>query len=745
MSFQTEGVGKTTTTLDNDAIQTENESGLPDQSDKTITDILSRWDKHGEEYGFKAETDYFHLPFLIQKHSAYSKLQGFYGFHASFSVRLVWNADPFVQGLYMLAYVPPNVFPCESVLEDDKIISEAVFLSGCPRVIFNINSEVHAELTVPFNSPLNFLRTGEASQETLGYFFVVPLSPARGPTCFNQLDYNLYFRFTNLRTYGAYPADFEVEGSWSRAIAQSEARSKINTIDSIGSSIEGFINSFSDENSSFTDKADWIIGGASKIADLMGWSKPLNSATPSVVQTSHYHDMLSSDGIFNAPKMAMNSDSGISKIDLSCRNIDELNISNALSRPNLLPFESNGVRSKKHNWASSDPHGNELYSITMNPSEMYVTSGSKHINTHLSYIAKMFTFWRGSLKVMFKFASTAFQTGRLRIVYVPEAAVDTSMDMLPYTYAHIVDIRQPSSWEFEIPYVREKPWLTRDQSNGNIFILVETPLKAACSVLQDVDYSIFVSAGKDLEFSVPVLPKHTPDLNSSTRPGRAIAQSNAYTSEQYAMLAGRGHREFEMDPSVPIVMIPNSNAKSSIANKLAIGDPVRSLRSVIKRFYSGSDSFWNKTNHAEIHCQMRPVGLAAGTNFDMLCYVSSLYAFWRGGMRFYAQNMAQASVQLLMKGYENGDMCAMTGHSPSIPALTETSPIVDIGLLEATKVEVPYYFTTRCKSTYAPTVDIQPTLIYTTFDAPRDIRVVRAAADDFDLGYLVGAPCTTPL
>lgn len=648
----------------------------------------------------------------------------------------------------MLAYVPPNVFPSEGVLEDDKIISEAVFLSGCPRVIFNINSEVHAELTVPFNSPLNFLRTGEVSQETLGYFFVVPLCPARGPTCFNQLDYNLYFRLTNVRTYGAYPADFDVNGSWSRAIAQSEARSKINTIDSLGSSIEGFINSFSDENSSFMDKADWLVGGASKIADLMGWSKPLNTATPSVVQTSHYHDLLSSDGVFNAPKMAMNSDAGVTKIDLSCRNIDELNIANALSRPNLLPFDSNGVRSKKHNWASSDPHGNQLYSINMHPHEMYVTSGTRHINTHLSYVAKIFTFWRGSLKIMFKFASTAFQTGRLRIVYVPEAVVDTTMDMLPYTYAHIVDIRQPSSWEFEIPYVREKPWLAQNESNGAIFIMVETPLKAACSVLQDVDYCIFVSAGKDLEFAYPTLPGHTPDLNYSHRPGRAIAQSDtspAYTPQQLAMLAGKGHREFEMDPSVPIVMIPNANAKSSVANKLALGDPVRSLRSIIKRFYTGSDANWNNENHPMIKCQMRPVGQAAGTNFDMLTYVSCIFAFWRGGMRFYAQNLSQAEVYLTMEPLTSGDMCAMNGLAYSPPNFVHSSPIVNIGLLEATKVEIPYYFPTRCMSVYAPHASYYPTLNYATFNASRHIRITRAAADDFDLGYLVGAPCTDPI
>ena len=676
--------------------------------------------------------------------TTFNKLDGFYGFTADFTIRLVWNSDPFVQGLYMLAYSPPGAYPPQG-LGDPQVVADAMYFSGCPRVIFNINSQVHAQLTVPYVGPDTFIKTGHDYQPLLGDFYVVPICEAEGPSCFNKLDYNVYFRLENLRTYGVYPGEFDIEGNYdSFAIAQSlsESLQKANNVLATGSSVASFIDNFVPGTNSMYEKAEWLTGGASKIADLLGWSKPFNYNSLSSVQVASYIDTTTADSNFNGAKMAVNIDAGISKLDLSGRKMDDLLISNVLSRPNLIPFEISGTVSKKHNWSSSDDVGTQLYYFDIQPSKFAVSTSHGTINTHLSYVSHLFKVWRGSIKLMFKFASTAFQTGRLRLVFVPEAdAVPPNMNMLPYCYAHIIDLREPSTWEVEIPYLRERPWLTTTEKTGKLIVLVETPLKAACSVLQSINYAIFASAGKDLEFAIPLIPSVHPIPNVTTRPARIESQSG-YTNEQLSMLQARGHQQYEMEAPLPVELIPSSSIGSKTAHRVAIGDPVRSLRTLLKKFTRAHNGAWNTSTHPTVDHYLLPRVEVTERISDYITYISPLFAFWRGGMRIYANNYGIAEVGLFL-----GDS-PPTGYSNATNGSDATNFDESIshfyaGVSEPTKLEIPYYYTSRCMNTFKPAAQQFPYVrIHYHVTGLTSNYFARATADDFDMGYLVGAPLT---
>ena len=144
VTFSDDGnAASTTAATTTEAIEEVVET-LPDTLDKSIATIMYRWDKHGSDYGFKSTTDYFSLAYLIKEMTTFNKLDGFYGFTADFTIRLVWNSDPFVQGLYMLAYSPPGAYPPQG-LGDPQVVADAMYFSGCPRVIFNINSQVYIQ------------------------------------------------------------------------------------------------------------------------------------------------------------------------------------------------------------------------------------------------------------------------------------------------------------------------------------------------------------------------------------------------------------------------------------------------------------------------------------------------------------------------------------------------------------------------------------------------------------------------
>ena len=103
---------------------------IPDQLDKSVATILSRYSKHSD-YSFTSTDYYWSTYYLIQKMQQFQKLDGYYGFTATYSMKIVWNSDPFVQGIYMLAYLPPGPDPPVSLFQpSEKPAFESVFYSN---------------------------------------------------------------------------------------------------------------------------------------------------------------------------------------------------------------------------------------------------------------------------------------------------------------------------------------------------------------------------------------------------------------------------------------------------------------------------------------------------------------------------------------------------------------------------------------------------------------------------------------
>lgn len=65
------------------------------------------------------------------------------------------------------------------------------------------------------------------------------------------------------------------------------------------------------------------------------------------------------------------------------------------------------------------------------------------------------------------------------------------------------------------------------------------------------------------------------------------------------------------------------------------------------------------------------------------------------------------------------------------------------GTSEPTKLEIPYYYTSRCMNTFKPAAQQYPYVrIHYHTNGLSSNYFARATADDFDMGYLVGAPLT---
>lgn len=740
----------------------EVENILPDSLDKSVSTILSRYSKHGD-YNFGATIENpFDVYYLIDQMKHFNKLDGYYGFHATFSLKLVWNCDPFVQGIYMLAYLPPGPLPFTSLFSaSERSTYEAVFFSGCPRTIFNINTTSSAQLDIPYIGPDTFVTFGEHNPPLLGHFYIVPLSPARGPTCFTKLGYTAYFALKNLRTIAAFPhsatlgAQTYVETVEMQA---PEAVQKTKQVSTFLGSTKNFLDSFGavvPSLSSVTQPVSWLFGGAAKIADFLGYAKPfsINALQPRVNMS--YVDTTTADSTFTGAKMAMNSDAGLMHYDLSGHGVDEMNISTILSRPEIIPRGPESSVDIQIPWSSETAIGTVLNTTRICPDEFRVkykreNGDMVYVNTHMSYLSTLFAKWRGSIRFSLMFASTSYQTGRLRIVYTPASTLTANTSMLPYCYSQIVDISDPKSWDFEIPFISPKVWHDVNEPSGTFQIIVERPLLAACSVLQDVNIVLLVSAGKTFEFALPrPSTLETPTVNFVDRPADpAIMQSPYSIQELTTMLSpDQGLREFETEEYLPLCLSPAMETKSTTAHKLAIGDPVRSLRAVIKKFWVGSDPVWKVDNDQQIVNYPLPVYLLADSSFsdmDMISRISVMYTFWRGGFRFFANNYFPTRAFTFLSSQLPSNVSS-TGQGRSQVPYENINTFAAVGTTEASKFELPYSYGTAARNIwFSPTTSNETMcglcLDYYAGDA--GVVVSRAVADDFQFGYLIGAPVT---
>lgn len=712
---------------------------------------MGRWDIRGS-YDLLTSGSGTEGVFSVQNNIsnmwAYHKLDGFLGFTASFGMKLVWNTPPVYQGAYILAYVPPGV-PVPSIAgapSSANALGELMFLTGCQHVIFSLAESTSAELIVPYVGPNTFIPvsgTTFSGIPLLGNFVVRPISNARSTTTISSLPYTAYVCLRDLRTYGAraHNVSLDSHAPYGTLFSQSGIGATVEAVkkSKIVSSTAGTISSFLEKAgryvpdsivpSGYIQAAAWATGGISKIADLLGWAKPTSVVAIQPVAELPYADITTADCTFAGAKFAMNSDAGIGKLDMSGRGIDEMQISEVLARPNLFSVDGNPTFA----WISGAGHGTKIFEKQITPTDFkYQPSSTMFVfNTQLSYLATMFGRWRGSIKIKFMPICTKFHSGRLRAVFSPWGSTNVDEANVAYSYSHIIDIRDSASWELVVPYMAQTPWLDTTQYSGTLSLYVDVPLVASSGAVDNISIAAFVSGGPTIEFAIP---------------GQYEMQ-NPYFTPGTMLESQSGIGSFTQERTIPIPMAPDMDTDSVLAHNMAMGDPVRSLRALCKKFWVSRNPVWNSTAHVgQLPVPLIPQAGRDNGDVDLISTIAGLYAFWRGGMRVYAQNYYPCRVSSATMITYPVSMPAMTpnGQFASAFDYSMVSTCVPVGMTEPVKVELPYNFETICRNTFIPGTKDERTLAL-NFDyylGNVGCIFLRAMADDFDMGNLVGAPLT---
>lgn len=462
-----------------------------------------------------------------------NKIQNYPWFRATMKLKVVINASPFLYGAAYTSYCPLHTFnrydstldiPADTSLYDLTNYSQRRGVWILPH-----NNEA-GEITLPYFYNRNWSDLTNASEiRSLGQISTYIASPLQSANAnaSSSININILAWMENVEflgsTYNIALQSEEYTGIISKpAQVVSSALSKIQSAPVIGK---------------YARVGSDIAKAVGSVAHLFGFSNPpvLSSSIPVRNQPNPSH--ATSDISFPYEKMCLDktAELTIDKNVVGLENKDELSIVNFVGRQSYY---------NKFSWSTSDNEATVKYGCRVNPAffHMSLYDGSnfdyyRAYHTPLSYVANMFSSWKGDIIITFKVIASKYHKGRLLFQFDPNGSIAnnvTNQNNISAVYSQIFDLSETNEWRVRIPWMSDSPYLRCRQvginatpndngtytlndgtDNGYFSIRVFNELTAPIDS-SSVDVLVFVEGADNFEFAYPSLTKTANDFEVTT-------------------------------------------------------------------------------------------------------------------------------------------------------------------------------------------------------------------------------------
>lgn len=284
-----------------------------------------------------------------------------------------------------------------------------------------------------------------------------------------------------------------------------------------------------------------VAKDVARLGTIAGLSNPVNPAPTNVMQIRQplfvkANEMNASVNLGPSLTAQVKKD----EIELANGSPDEMSIVNIVGHPSLW---------RVFNITSSMGEGDLLAQGYLSPrflklqSSLYTPVANTEQYTPAGYLARMFSYWRGSFKVHFSFITSSFHSCRVRFSWIPAAfsasLVNPTLAQMQDCYSVVMDINESTDYSILIPFESRTRWLSMQRnngsqpmtywSNGQFQVRLESRLTSSMATPQPIFCQIFVSMAEDTQFSCPDLrfaaemgnpaykPKVVPPAGRSTR------------------------------------------------------------------------------------------------------------------------------------------------------------------------------------------------------------------------------------
>jgi len=559
----------------------------------------------------------FPISELCQQTMFRNKVAGRYLIRADIEAVLQVNGTPFHQGRYILAWIPTAGANSGNATNWIKMHAGTLCQrTQLPHVEIDVCKQSACSITVPYATP-KMGYTPNSTGDVLGdngCFYIFPYEPLNCVTGNTAISFCLWLKMKNVRLGAPCIPMMDFGGPSLKEAKAADIGPVTSAVTKVGTTMGilgkiPFLAPFMKPGKAIAD----VVAEASA---TWGLCRPRNQAPVSRVVQATGAFNANADAGDTCQSIALMQTNAISgETNLGGTNIDEMSIDYIKSIPAYIGSES---------WSISNNAGDNITTIPLTPSyfkSLHTDVVSFYDWTPVAFVASLFKFWRGSLKVTFKVVKTDFHSGRLLLAYSPFPLVGTPAAPTIYTgaYLHreILDIRTQSEFSFIIPYVSQTAYRGYAEPMGWLYVTVLDKLIAPVTVPSTVKILVEVSGGPDFEVAVP-----------TTEDQRAVFLPHAL------------QMDFNSPPETPKdIVLGNGKMPTyrTVAASSCIGEQVRSLKMLLKRY---NRWFTVPTTTFDMWPFLHRITVSDGTNHtadlassDLLSLIECCYAMARGSVR----------------------------------------------------------------------------------------------------------------
>lgn len=523
-------------------------------------------------------------------------------------------------------------------------------------------------------------------------------------------------------------------------------------------------------------------GAVANMANLLGYCKPNNLRNATRMANHPISMYTTCEGEDNSEKLTVDPKQNVS-IDtriMGLSGVDEMSIDYIARKESYLTTL---------NWAVGAGSDTQLISIPVTPMHYRHWGSTPLANTiapsALAAAALPFRKWRGTIKFRFEVICTPYHKGSLRLLYDPY--IQDSNSKFNVNYTKIIDLAECKDFEIGVSWCQpsmvrsvvapnfannEDTWYTTTKftpsqlyDNGVLTLLVLNQLTAPQDTINnDVGINVYVRAGDDFELYEP------------TSTGISAI----------CMVPQSGYADFE-DEDMNYLQVGHPTDGAEIA-KVVVGERVVNFRQILKRFshYASfssaltAGSAGTTANICGLTIRNYPLcrgsdasGVHASTGLGeranivtncLLAYLGSMYAAYRGGIRFkhiieqVGTNTVPFNASYLSRNGVNNVTTNITNTTLDLTALStfayttsnafassaNGSAITLVNLKPVQEVELPYYANTRFNLVRPyryndSTGESHSMSVNATRSTTTAIHSFISTAEDFNFGFFVGS------
>lgn len=687
------------------------------------------------------------------------KLRGFLGFRASTIIRLQINCNRFQQGRMMLTFFPGS----PTTTRHNIASSSLLFRTQLPHIEFDACTDTEVSIKVPYVSDrlmYDFsLDSGFVGH--VGLIVYSPLAAVAGPL---SVEWTLWAHFEDVELcYATVPQGLVAQSGRkvrsrkdaSAQEAESAGKGPLSSLLTRFSTASGIISKIP-ILSPMASTASWTTSVLASAAAAMGWCRPLGNNTTVIARVA-LTKLSNATGMDASHNLGVLEDNSVSNIGpLGGTNLDEMNINYVLSIPTWFNTFS---------WPSTAVNDTVLMEFPLGPMFFYVTSGSFYYPTPLCYLGHAFTYYRGSIKMTFKFVKTEFHSGRVQISYYPGIKSSSAFTDTRASYAHreILDLRESNEITITFPWASSTPYKPMLEAYGYVQVTVLNELRAPDTVIQSIQVLTEAHADDDFEFAEPRNPQAIPFISSTL-------SGNSEPNPDYTYsLQGPSFPTATVNPvkyNIGSSQVVNDGTASA---EYCMGEKITSLRQLLRRpaVLWKSDPQISTWDTILVRPFMTTIQTNTTTQAPVMCdwmnYIIPMYAFYRGSVRL--KLLSNYAFPMVATNFPYANATSSINQTVSVLASASSRILVPQAACTSNEnfleIQTPFYNNRHCCRVNTLSrpgvasingVDLQGPIHVTAFKVLRSdanaeqpsstktmtYTLYRSTGDDFTCGLFVG-------